>query len=78
MGKTHVDKAEGHPVVAFWWPRVEAAILSEARESHRDLAGVRGHSCRVLRRRALVMTLTEDRAMAAAAMMGESSSPKAG
>jgi hypothetical protein len=63
--------------VAFSVQRVEQAIWTRASAGHRDPQGC-GYSCRVLSRSALVMTLTEDRAMAAAAMMGESSSPKAG
>ena len=36
------------------------------------------HKCWVRRRRALPMTLTDDRAMAAAAIIGDSNHPKAG
>ena len=51
----------------FFWP--DAPVLKVAERQSMDCAR---------RRRALVMTLTLDRAMAAAAMMGESRSPKTG
>ena len=44
----------------------------------RSSSGLACYTCWLRSRRALPMTLTEDSAIAAAAIIGESSSPKAG
>lgn len=55
-------------------------VLRRTSDHHRRFKMVQqvGHSRTIRRRKALVMTLTEDSAMAAAAMAGESIQPKAG
>ena len=54
-----------------------SSTLSQSRK-RTSLLPRRRHSCWARSRRALVMTLTEDSAMAAAAMMGESRRPVSG
>ncbi len=55
---------------AFCRPGIDPARLKMERQV--------GHSRTIRRRKALVMTLTDERAIAAAAMAGESIQPKAG
>lgn len=70
------------PAVATGRRRNQAYLFIVTDHALRDAARLRGladvHSFTLLRRSALPTTLTEDKAIAAAAMIGESKIPKTG